>query len=89
MTFLWQVARIGGIVAVILFAIALLPDAPESLDELTIPSVVFDPLVSVLQLDRYFPIATLLGIASAAIAIRVGMATLWLYSWIAKHVFGS
>lgn len=86
---IFAVAKIAAVVAVLLLAISLLPDAPDELDELVIPDVIFDPLVAVLQLDRYFPIATLLAIASASIAIRVGMAGLWVYSWISRHIFGS
>lgn len=89
MTLVWYVVRIAAIAGILFGAISLLPDAPAELDSLTIPSVIFDPLVSVLQLDRYFPISTLLAIAGTAIAIRVGLATLWLYGWIASHVFGS
>lgn len=88
MSTIFAVAKIGAVVAVLTIMWNLLPDAPDELDVLVIPDVIFDPLVAVLQLDRYFPIATLLAVASAAIAIRVGMAGLWLYSWIARHVFG-
>jgi hypothetical protein len=87
-TLLWQAARITAVLAAILAMLVLLPDAPEDLEELVIPSVVFDPLTAVLQLDRYFPIGTLLAIASVAITIRVGMVGVWIYSWISKHVFG-
>lgn len=89
MTLLWQVARIAAVVGIIVGALYLLPDAPESLDELTIPDVIWDPLVAVLQLDRYFPIGTLLAVAAVALSIRGGLAVLWLWSWVSKHVFGS
>lgn len=88
MSVVFATAKIGAILGVLLLALALLPDAPADLDTFTIPAVIWDPLTGFLHLDRYFPIATLLAIAAAAISIRVGMFGLWLYSWIAKHVFG-
>lgn len=88
-TLLWNVARIAAVLGAIAGMVVLLPDAPDTLGELTIPDVIWDPLVAVLELDRYFPIGTMLSIAAVALLIRVGMAALWLYSWIAKHVFGS
>lgn len=87
-TLLWQIARIAAVLGALAGMVILLPDAPASLAELTIPDVVWDPLVAVLQLDRYFPIGTMLSIAGVTVLIKVGMAALWLYSWIAKHVFG-
>lgn len=87
-TFLWQIARIGAVAFLIVAAISLLPDAPESLDAIEIPTVVWEPLTGVLKLDRYFPISTLLAIAAVSISIRVGMFGVWVYSWIVKHVFG-
>jgi len=87
-TRLWQLARVAAVLGAFAGMIVMLPDAPESLDTLTIPDVIWDPLVAVLQLDRYFPIGTLLGIAAVAVLIRFGMAALWLYSWVVKHVFG-
>lgn len=88
MTVLWHVVRVGAVLTALLAMVLLLPDAPDELDVLVIPDVVFDPLTAFLQLDRYFPIATLLAIAGVSIAIRVGMVGLWVYSWISKHVFG-
>lgn len=85
---IFAVAKIAAIVAVLLIAVGLLPDAPDELEELVIPDVIFNPLTAVLQLDRYFPIATLLAIAGVSISIRVGMAGLWVYSWISRHIFG-
>lgn len=88
MTLLWQLARVAAVVGIIVGALYLLPDAPESLDTLTIPDVIWNPLVAVLQLDRYFPISTLLAIAAVGLSIRGGLAALWLWSWLSKHVFG-
>lgn len=88
MTFLWQVARIGAVAFLIVAAISLLPDAPESLDAIDIPEEIWEPLTAFLKLDRYFPISTLLAVAGVAISIRVGMFGVWMYSWIVKHVFG-
>lgn len=85
---LWIVAKVSAVGAVLLLAFALLPDAPAGLDTFEIPSVVWDPLTGFLHLDRYFPLSTLIAIASVSLTIRVGMFGLWLYSWIAKHVFG-
>lgn len=85
---IFAVAKVSAVVAVLTIMWNLLPDAPESLDALTIPDEVWDPLVGVLQLDRYFPISTLLAIAAVAVSIKVGMLGMWLYAWVAKHVFG-
>lgn len=85
----YSIAKRAALVGVIIGVILLLPDAPESLDTLTIPTFIWTPLVAVLELDRYFPISTLLAIAAVAITIKVGMFGLWLTSWVAKHVFGT
>jgi hypothetical protein len=88
MSIAWAVAKRSAIVSLLGIMVALLPDAPAELEALTIPSVIWEPLVAVLHLDRYFPISTLLAIAGVAISIRVAMFGFWLYSWVAKHVFG-
>lgn len=89
MSTVFAIAKIAAVVGILTVMWALLPDAPESLDTLTIPDEVWDPLVGVLQLDRYFPISTLLAIAAVAVTIKVGMLGMWLYSWVARHVFSS
>ena len=89
MTLAWQVARIAAVVALLGVGFALLPPASLStLDPLTIPSEIWDPIVAVLHLDRYFPIHELLIVAVLALTIQAGLAGLWLVSWLGKHLLG-
>ena len=78
------------VLAMLLGIIAALP-ATSTIDTtpLTIPDVVWNPLVAVLQLDRYLPVHELLAVAAAALAIQAGMAAAWLTGWLAKHLLGA
>lgn len=73
-------------VLVVLFAV--LPDAGPGDPVFTIPDYVFDPLVGVLELDRYLPIGALLVILGFDLSIRVGLFGIWLGSWVWKHLGG-
>lgn len=89
MTLAWQAARILAVVAVVTFMATLLP-LPSSTDtaDLTIPDVIWNPIVGVLALNRYFPIATLLILASTTLLIRAALAGFWIVSWLLRHVLG-
>ena len=89
MTVLWQAARVFVVVGVLLALFAVLPEASAyDTADLTIPDVVWDPLVGVLSLNRYLPIVALLVIASFDVTAKAGMAALWLGSWVLRHVLG-
>jgi len=83
------IARMVAVVAVLSIAIALLPNA-SSYDSstLTIPDVIWNPIVAVLGLNRYFPIQELLTVATVAIGIQAAFVGVWLYGWLSRHVFG-
>jgi hypothetical protein len=67
----------------------ILPDAPSSLPAtLTIPDIIWNPLVAVLGLNRYFPISEALTVMALGLTIQAAMAGIWLYSWIMGHVVG-
>jgi len=89
MTLGWQIAR-GAMVLVILGAVvANLPVATVyDASPLTVPDVIWNPLVGVLSLNRYLPITTLLVLAAFTIAIQAGMAGFWMVSWVLRHVLG-
>lgn len=89
MTLAFAIAKGFAVIGILTtLAFVLLPDATV-LDStpLTIPSVIWDPLVGVLHLNRYFPLSALLVVTGLGLAIRAGMAGLWLVSWITRHVF--
>jgi hypothetical protein len=89
MTLFWLAARVFAISALLVVAFALLPPASVyDSGSLTIPSVVWDPIVAVLHLGRAFPIATLLVLAGFEVSITVGLMGVWVYSWIIRHLFG-
>lgn len=75
-----------GSFALVLFA--LLPTTTPGDPVFIIPDYVFDPLVGVLQLDRYFPIAILLSIMVFDVALRVGLFAWWAGSYVWSKVMG-
>ena len=90
MTLAWQAARIVAVTAALLIGWNLLPNASAfDSSPLTIPSVIWNPLVAVLQLNRYFPVETMLRLALLTIGIGIGLAGWWLVSWVTRHVLGS
>lgn len=74
-------AKRAGVFVIIVGGFALLPDAPLTTDVLVIPDVIWNPLLGVLSLNRYFPIAALLAVATFDVTIKVGMFGLFLTSW--------
>lgn len=89
MTLAFQVARIAVVGAILTTAFLLLPNASEyDTSELTIPDVVWDPLVAVLSLNRLIPIEALLNCFKFTLAIQAGMVAFWLYTWLTSHVLG-
>jgi hypothetical protein len=89
-TFLWTFARIGIVAGLVAFGLNALP-AASSYDTgvLTIPPVVWDPIVAVLSLNRLLPISALIAIAAALVAIEAAMAAMWLGGWLMKSLFPS
>jgi hypothetical protein len=89
MTFAWIVARIAAVTAVLLFGFTLLPDANVlDMGSLTIPDVIWNPLVAVLELNRVLPIQPLLVCVAVTLAIQAGMAGWWIVSWLSRHLLG-
>lgn len=85
----WAIAKIGAVVLVLGLAFALLPDAdPDAATTFTVPAFIWAPIAAVMKLNGVFPfIGTLLAIATLSLTIRVAMFGLWLYTWLAGHVF--
>ena len=89
MTIPWIAARVFAVVAILTVAFALLPPAGVyDSASLTIPSVVWDPIVAVLHLGRALPVATLLVLAGFEVAIAVGTMGVWLWSWLLRSLLG-
>lgn len=89
MTLAWNLARIVGIVGVLTVAFNLLPDAdPAAVTTFTIPTLIWQPIAAVLHLDSVIPISALLVCAGVLLAFQAGMVALWVYSFIARHIFG-
>lgn len=90
MTLGWAIARAAMVTVVLGYGFTLLP--PASVYDntaLSIPSVLWDPLVAVLHLNRYLPIGALLVIATIALGIQSGLAGFWIVGWVMKHVLGA
>lgn len=77
---------VWGSVGVVLFA--FLPTTAPGDPVFTLPDYVFDPLVGVLQLDRYFPIGVFLAIVAFDISLRIGLFAWWAGSYIWGKVMG-
>lgn len=67
-------------------AFAALPDAAPGDPTLSIPSVLYDPIVGVLHLNRYFPVGALLNVISFDLTLRSAMLGLWVTSWLWERV---
>lgn len=89
MTLAFILARISVAVFVLGAAFLLLPDASTyDTSTLTIPDVIWTPIVGVLSLNRMLPIAELLVCAAVSLAITAAMPALWLTSWLFHWVLG-
>jgi len=66
--------------AIVIFA--FLPTAGPGDPIFVIPDYVWNPLVGVLQLDRYFPVGVFLAILVFDVGIRIGLFMVWIGSWI-------
>lgn len=90
MTFAWQLARIAAVLYIIAYIFDHLPPASiYDTGALTIPDVVWLPIVAVLHLGRLLPIGTLLILVGFTIAIQAGLLLVWLASWFMRTVLGS
>jgi hypothetical protein len=88
-TIAWAVARIGAVAYILGYIFAHLPPASiYDTGALTIPDVIWDPLVAVLSLGRLLPIQTLLILVGFTLAIQGGLVLFWIGSWVLRHLLG-
>lgn len=82
MTLAWAIAKVFIVVGLLIAGFAALPLASTyDTSVVTIPALLWDPLVAVLGLDRYLPIHELLILAGLTVAIEAGLASVWIVQW--------
>ncbi len=86
MSALAVISRIAVTIVVVGGAFALLPDAAVGSSTFTIPDPIWNPVLAVLGLNRYLPIAALLAVAVFEVTIRGALFAAFLGSWVWKRI---